>query len=147
MTRPPRPRPRTVWPLFVALVLLVGCVRAEAGNDGSRRDARKVHVTIRWSRFHPSTFSFPSGTMVRFVVRNTDPIEHEFILGSKRVQDHIEHTAHASHDGSVPGQITIPPGTSRTTTYTFGRLGTVLLGCHLPEHYAYGMRGTVTVSA
>ena len=80
------------------------------------------------------------------MVRNTDPIEHEFILGSKRVQDYVEHTAHASHDGSVPGQITVPPGKIRTITYTFGHSGTVLLGCHLPGHYAYGMRGTVTVT-
>jgi uncharacterized cupredoxin-like copper-binding protein len=106
---------------------------------------RTVHVSIHWSRFHPSSFAFPEGTTVRFVVRNGDPIEHEFILGSRAVQDHVEHTAHADHDGSVPGQITVPPGTVRTTTYRFGSPGTVLLGCHLPGHYAYGMRGVVSV--
>jgi uncharacterized cupredoxin-like copper-binding protein len=132
---------------LLLLTLLVGCLRAEAGShDPFLRGVRTVHVTIKWSRFNPSRFSFPDGTKVTFVVRNTDPIEHEFILGSKRVQDRIERTAHASHDGSVPGQITVPPGTVRTTTYTFGRVGSVLLGCHLPGHYAYGMRGRVTVT-
>ena len=127
------------------LLLLAGC----AGARGSHAQAnvRTVHVTIRWTSFHPSHFAFPDGTTVRFVIRNSDPIEHEFILGSKRVQDHVEHTAHLSHDGSVPGQITIPAGAVRTTTYTFGRPRTVLLGCHLPGHYAYGMRGEVAVLA
>ena len=132
--------------LVVGLVFLSACARAAP----ERRDAplhatRTVHVSIKWSSFHPSRFTFPEGTTVRFVIRNEDPIEHEFILGSKRVQDHIENTAHLDHDGAVPGQITVPPGVERTTSYSFARVGRVLLGCHLPGHYAYGMRGAVTV--
>jgi uncharacterized cupredoxin-like copper-binding protein len=128
----------------VALVLMLsGCAASHADPlDG----VRTVRVTIHWTRFHPSHFAFPDGATVRFVIHNTDPIEHEFILGSRHVQSYVEHTAHLSHDGSVPGQITIPPGAVRTTTYTFGTPGTVLLGCHLPGHYAYGMRGKVLVS-
>jgi uncharacterized cupredoxin-like copper-binding protein len=131
----------------IALLALAGCSGAAADRrDQPLHGMRTVHVTIKWSRFHPSRLSFPDGTTVRFVIRNADPIEHEFILGSKAVQDHIEHTAHPAHDGSVPGQITVPPGTLQTTTYTFSRVGTVLLGCHLPGHYAYGMRGSVVVT-
>jgi uncharacterized cupredoxin-like copper-binding protein len=130
----------------LGLVLMSGCASAAAEHgDPPLRALRTVHVSIKWSRFHPSRFAFPEGTTVRFVVRNEDPIEHEFILGSKRVQDYIDHTAHPDHDGSVPGQITVPPGEERTTTFTFPRVGRVLLGCHLPGHYAYGMRGEVTV--
>jgi len=136
-------RARRVAAAAALVLLLAGCAASRADPlDG----LRTVHVTIRWTRFHPSLFSFPDGTTVRFVIHNTDPIEHEFILGSKRVQDRVEHTAHLSHDGSVPGQITVPPGAVRRTTYTFGTPGTVLLGCHLPGHYAYGMRGSVLVS-
>jgi uncharacterized cupredoxin-like copper-binding protein len=135
--------PRVAGGLVVA-ALLVGCATSRAASPP---EPRTVHVTIKWTRFHPSHLSFPAGTTVRFVIRNTDPIEHEFILGSKRVQDHVEHTAHLAHDGSVPGQITVPAGAVRTTTYTFGPPGSVLLGCHLPGHYAYGMRGTITVLA
>jgi uncharacterized cupredoxin-like copper-binding protein len=124
-------------------LMLAGCGRSRADPVGG---IRTVHVTIQWTRFHPALFSFPEGTTVRFVIKNADPIEHEFILGSKRVQDHVEHTAHLAHDGSVQGQITVPPGTIRTTTYTFGRPGGVLLGCHLLGHYAYGMKGAVTIT-
>ncbi len=128
---------------FLLLVPLAGCAAtAQAGPP----PAIVQHVTIHWSRFHPATFDFAEGTTVRFVIHNTDPIDHEFILGSRAVQEHIERTAHPDHDGSVPGQISVPAGATVETTYTFGRPGTVLLGCHVAGHYAYGMRGKVRVS-
>jgi uncharacterized cupredoxin-like copper-binding protein len=135
-------RTRLLVPLLLMLPL-AGCAgRAAAGPP----PVLVQQVTIQWSRFHPSTFDFAAGTTVRFVIHNTDPIDHEFILGSRAVQDHIEHTAHPDHDGSVPGQISVPAGTTVETTYTFGRPGTVLLGCHIPGHYGYGMRGSVRVT-
>ena len=72
-----------------------------------------VEVTIHHSTFDPPAFTFARGTTVTFVIRNTDPIEHEFIVGDQAVQYYIEHTEHPTHDGSVPGQISIPPGTTR----------------------------------
>ena len=105
-----------------------------------------VEVTIHHSTFSPSHFSFPAGTRVRFVIRNTDPIDHEFIVGSRLVQLYVEHTAERVHSGAVPGQVSVPAGTTRETTYRFGRAQPLLFGCHLPGHYAYGMRGTISVT-
>ncbi len=129
--------------LVPVLVALAACT-ARAGADPA---VRTQHVTIHWSRFQPAGYVFPAGTTVRFVIHNTDPIGHEFILGSRAVQLYIENTAHPAHDGSVPGQISVPPGATVVTTYTFGRPGTVLLGCHVAGHYAYGMRGSVRVTS
>ena len=42
--------------------------------------------------------------------------------------------------------MTIPAGTSRTTTITFATPGTYLYICHLPGHEAYGMVGTLVVT-
>jgi len=40
----------------------------------------------------------------------------------------------------------VPAGTTRATTVTFGpSTGTMLFGCHLPGHYAYGMVGTIEI--
>ena len=59
----------------------------------------------------------------------------------------MEHTKERLHDGSVPGQISVPAGTTRATTFTFGASSNNLLfGCHLPGHYAYGMRGSISIS-
>lgn len=129
------------------LVVIAGVALA-AYAQASRGDGEDpaVVVTIEHSRFDPERYSFPVGTTVRFDITNGDPIDHEFILGDQALQDYIERTDHPAHDGSVPGQISIPPGETRSTTYTFDEAGTVLLGCHLPGHYAYGMRGFVEVT-
>jgi uncharacterized cupredoxin-like copper-binding protein len=127
-----------------AAATLVG-FRLTASHDGTA--IRTVPITIHHSSFSVSRLSFPAGTTVRFVVTNTDPIDHEFIVGDRAVQHHIEVTEHPEHDGSVPGQISIPAGTTRTSTYTFGAPGSGLLfGCHLPGHFAYGMRGPIVVT-
>ncbi len=108
---------------------------------------RTVVITIHWSRFQPSEVRMTQGDTVRFVIHNTDPIDHEFILGDEQVQDAHEHGTQASHDGSVPGQVSIPAGQTRTTTYTFERPLSLAYACHLPGHYRYGMVGVVRVTA
>jgi uncharacterized cupredoxin-like copper-binding protein len=80
---------------------------------------------------------------VRFVVTNTDPIDHEFIIGDQAVQVAHELGTEAFHPPR-PGEITIPAGETVSTTFTFGERD-LLFGCHLPGHYVYGMRGTVDV--
>jgi uncharacterized cupredoxin-like copper-binding protein len=131
--------------LVVAVALLAAATTAFAFSRGSGE--RVVEVTIHHSHFAPSNLSFSAGSTVRFVIHNEDPIAHEFILGGRTVQYYMEHTAHPSHDGSVPGQISVPAGTTVTTTYTFASHPYGLLfGCHLPGHYKYGMRGVVTIT-
>jgi len=104
-----------------------------------------VHVRIHYSHFDPSAFSFEPGQTVTFVVQNTDPIDHEFLLGDDAAQLAHERGTEASHPPR-PGEMTVPAGTTATTTYTFGEPGELILGCHLPGHYAYGMRAPVTVA-
>ena len=39
----------------------------------------------------------------------------------------------------------MPAGETVVTTYTFPKIsGSLIFGCHLPGHYDFGMRGTVT---
>lgn len=145
-----RPR-RTLALLAAAFAALAvagaGCAAANA--DG--RSTTTVQVRIHHSTFDPIEMTFDRGTTVTFVVRNTDPIEHEFIVGNSAVQLYIENTAHSGHDGSVPGQISIPAGETRTTTYTFTRVtnrpSDMEFACHLPGHFRYGMHGPITVTA
>jgi uncharacterized cupredoxin-like copper-binding protein len=81
---------------------------------------------------------------VRFVITNTDPIDHEFILGDEAVQRRHETGTEPAH-GLVPGEVSAPAGAVSETSYTFSRAGVVLIGCHAPGHYAYGMQGRVLV--
>jgi uncharacterized cupredoxin-like copper-binding protein len=133
--------------IAAAAAMLFGLHAADAAGNHAG-GVRTVDVTIHYSHFSVSHLSFPAGTTVRFVIRNTDPIDHEFILGTRGVQELMEHTKERVHTGAIPGQISIPAETTRTTTFTFGAPGNDLLfGCHLPGHYRYGMRGSITVTA
>lgn len=102
-------------------------------------------MKIRDSRFVPDQFEFEAGTTVTFIVENTDPIDHEFLIGDEEEQQAHEEGTEARH-GAEPGEVSIPIGETRTTTYSFEEPGTILIGCHLPSHYDYGMRGDITVT-
>ena len=125
--------------LAAALLLAASACSPEVAEDAS------VQVKIRFSRFIPDRFEFPSGSTVTFVVTNRDPIDHEFIIGDEQVQQvHQEGTE--AHHGAKPGEISIPAGETRSTTYTFAQPGRLLIGCHLPGHYDFGMRGEIEVT-
>jgi uncharacterized cupredoxin-like copper-binding protein len=142
-----RPRP---WLLATVLVLVAAAalaVRAAGSAAGDGPD-RTVIMTMHHSRFEPALVRVEPGERVRFLLRNTDPIDHEFILGDDDVQRRHEAGRQRQHHGEVPGERSVPAGQEATTTYTFpaGVDGQVLqFACHLPGHHAYGMHGTVRV--
>jgi uncharacterized cupredoxin-like copper-binding protein len=125
--------------LAVSILALGGCALTAEAEETA------VAVNISHSRFDPEAFQFDTGETVRFVIHNADPIDHEFLLGDEADQVRHERGTHASH-GAVPGEISVPAGSTRSTTYTFTEPGDLIIGCHLPAHYAYGMRANVTVT-
>ena len=127
--------------IVAAAVILVPVLLYATPSAGS---TQTFAITVRYSRFMPAQFTVRRGTTVRFIITNTDPIDHEFILGDEAVQGHHENGTEPTH-GQVPGEVSVPPGTVAETTYTFLRPGLLLIGCHAPGHYAYGMRGWVRV--
>ena len=105
-----------------------------------------VVLDVEHSRFEPSYVRVAEGTEVRFVVSNGDPINHELIVGPADV--------HARHrDGTEPfheprdGEVSVGPTSRRSRPTCSTSPGTVEMACHLPGHYAYGMRGEVEVVA
>lgn len=131
----------------VALTLLVGAAAASRGA-AARANAGTVHITIHYSSFAPDSLDVDPGETVRFVIRNTDPIDHEFILGDPAVQRRHEQGRERHHHGDVPGERSVAAGQEAATTYSFpftldGQ--TLEFACHLPGHYAYGMHGTARV--
>jgi len=138
------------WRLAVALVLVATvapAVRAAGSAAGDGPD-RTVVVTMHHSRFEPALVEVAPGERVRFLLRNTDPIDHEFILGDDDVQRRHEAGRQRQHHGEVPGERSVAAGQQAATVYAFpaGLAGrTLRFACHLPGHYAYGMHGTVRV--
>ena len=123
------------------LALLVALVLGGCGGGGG---VRTVELTVRHSRFLPAEVEVEPGETVRFVISNGDPIEHEFILGDEEVHARHADGTEAEH-GAVPGEVSIAAEAVASTTYEFSAPGTLEFGCHLPGHWAYGMRGTVRV--
>ena len=127
----------------VAAVLLLAAGAACAPARADPAGPRTVEIVLHDSRFEPSTVQANPDETLEFVIVNTDPIDHEFIVGDDSVQDLHERGTEAHHDPR-PGEVTVLAGETVTTTFTFGEQD-LLFGCHVPGHYAYGMRGVVLV--
>ena len=128
--------------IATALVVSRGWAAARVDDDSPRT----IDVEMRFSRFVAPSFDVAPGETVRFVVHNADPIDHEFILGDDEVQRVHEEGTEAHHPGR-PGEMSVAPGETSVTIYTFPTAPTtLLLGCHLPGHYGYGMRADVRVA-
>ncbi len=136
---------RLVVASALAAAVLVGC------GDGDDQGALgpgpvTVEVALRHSAFVPERVRVVEGSEVRFLVRNEDPIDHELIVGPDEVHERHERGTHAVHD-AVPGEVSVAAGRTGETTYRFDEPGTVVVGCHLPRHFGYGMAGEVEVVA
>lgn len=132
----------------VALALGLGGIAAAWASGPAHASGRgpiTVEIGIRHSHFDRGQLTVPAGAAVTFVLRNDDPIDHEWIVG-----DAASHERHRDGTEPVhstrPTEVTIPSGGSRATTITFPTPGTYRYICHLPGHEAYGMVGTLVVS-
>lgn len=136
----------------LAAAIAAGAVMAYAAyaTAGTGSD-RTIEIMINHSAFDPSRIEVKAGEKVTFVLINEDPIDHEFIIGDKEVQEVHEAGTEAHHD-EIPTEISIPAGETRETTVDFEVNGDLtvadplLFGCHLPGHYDYGMRGLIEVN-
>ncbi|MGH9165643.1 MAG: cupredoxin domain-containing protein [Acidimicrobiales bacterium] len=128
------------------LAAVAGSDPAAAPESGRPAAVRTITLTARHSRFTPGRVTVPVGTTVRFIIRNLDPIDHEFIVGDAATHRRHEVGRETHHHGDEAGEISVPAGTSAVTAYRITSAGPVVFGCHLPGHFAYGMRGVVVGS-
>jgi uncharacterized cupredoxin-like copper-binding protein len=101
-------------------------------------------IGIHYSHYDRGAITVPAGVAVTLILRNDDPIDHEFIVGDADVHERHRKGTEPVH-GSRPTEVSVPAGTTRATTITFSTPGSYLFICHLPGHEAYGMVGTVVV--
>ena len=118
----------------------------DAGDEVLGPGDVTVTLVIQHSRFAPARVVVRQHTNVTFRIVNHDPIGHEFIVGDDEVHARHEAGTHGKH-GALPGEVSVGPGETATTTYPFHEPGTVLFACHLPGHFAYGMVGDVIVTS
>ncbi len=111
---------------------------------------RTVQIDMQDSmRFTPDAISVRKGETIRFVVKNSGQLKHEFNLGTEKdLRAHyeimkkfpeMEHDEH--HIASVA------PGQTGEVIWKFTTAGTVNFGCLHPGHYEAGMKGRVRVGS
>ena len=127
-----------------AVVALAGPVLAACSSSAKAEAVDHATIAIRFSKFTTKELTVPVGTPIEFTLRNDDPIEHEWIVGTADVHEQHRTGSEAVHD-SRPAEVTIPALESRKTVVTFDRPGDYQFVCHLPGHEEYGMRGTIHV--
>lgn len=162
---------KTRRPILGALVVAAGLLVAGCGGGGGggstapkassniggpgdpAQAARTVEVHAGDDlRFQPDTVSVKVGETVTFKVVNDAQVEHDFTLGDDNAQNAHEQEMRAMASGNMAGMnddanaIHIPPGQTKTITWTFTKAGTTIYGCHEPGHYQSGMRGTITAA-
>lgn len=139
----------------VALALAVGAVTSVTGYAvdaaGSEQEPLgpgvvTVEVGIHHSRFDVAALTVRRGSLIRFEVRNQDPIDHELVVGEGDV--HRRHAAGSERrHPPVPGEVSVAPGDTGLTFYVADEIGPLVYACHLPGHVAFGMQGTIDVVA
>jgi uncharacterized cupredoxin-like copper-binding protein len=136
-----------VLPLLV--VLAAGCSAADGASPAASSAATRISVSLTDAlKIEPATMAVPAGVPITFVVTNTGATEHEFYLGNEAAQatheQEMQSMGGMTHD--EPEGIAVNPGETKELTFTFAQPGATLAGCHLPGHYASGMKAAITVN-
>ncbi|MDT7523873.1 cupredoxin family protein [Rhodoferax sp. TBRC 17198] len=150
---------------FIATCALLACATgsfaagSHAGGHGTEAIgkpgvAAKVSRTVQIDmtdnmRFTPSTVTVRKGETVRFVVKNSGQLKHEFNLGTEKdLKEHYEMMKkfpEMEHD--EPNIASVAPGKTGEVIWQFTQAGTVNFACLHPGHYEAGMKGAVKVGA
>jgi uncharacterized cupredoxin-like copper-binding protein len=133
-------------------------------SPGSSAAPREVNVVLKDWIFLPDPVDVVPGETLLIHVVNGGLEIHELVIGDTAVQDAWE-AAEAATIGAPPGPtpvVSVPPAASGirvvvpsgqridltwTVPPTAADVGRLLLGCHIPGHWAKGMRASLTVAA
>lgn len=120
--------------------------------NGRPGDPAKVSRVIDMTmddtmRFTPDRVTVQAGETVRFFLKNTGRVEHEFVIGPMdELREHAEmmrRMPEMKHE--EPNQITLAPRQIGGVVWQFDRPGTVDFACLVPGHFEAGMVGQVQV--
>jgi uncharacterized cupredoxin-like copper-binding protein len=128
-------------------------VKKEQKDWGIAGDAKSAKRSIEVGmadnmRFTPARIEVRQGETVKFVVRNTGKVMHEFVIGTKAENDkHAELMVkfpNMEHD--EPYMAHVPPGKTGEIVWTFNRAGEFEFACLIAGHYQGGMVGKIMVA-
>jgi len=141
------------------------------GEPGHRAKAsRTVMITVRDNLYEPDTIDAKKGETIRFVIKNTGELLHEFNIGTPAMHaDHQKEMAQMAEHGMItatgvnhqlmmmdhgkaglpsmkhddPNAVLIEPGKTAELVWKFPKNAKLEFACNLPGHYEAGMVGQV----
>ncbi len=125
----------------------------EAGAIGVPGQAAKVTRTVEVDmtdamRFNPANVRARQGETIRFVLKNSGQVKHEFVLGTPtELKEHYtQMMKFPEMEHEDPKMVTLAPGATGEVIWRFTKAGKVDFACLQPGHYDAGMKGVVTVA-
>ena len=126
-----------------------GFAAGEAGDDHA--DVRVIEIEMTEGKgtmaFLPKQIDVRKGETVRFKLKNSGALDHEFVLGTVK-----ENRAHAEMMASMPDMVhpdanaaRVASGQSSGLVWKFSKQGEFEFACLIPGHYEAGMHGIVVV--
>ena len=147
--------------LLLALAT-AGCTSAPAGTPpitpGTASQPREVIIVARDDRFSPAVLDLVPGETIMLHVLNGGLETHEAIIGDEAVQTAWEVAEADANDpppppgptpvASVPPElaglrVVVRSGERSDVVWTVPGTQGLIVGCHIPGHYARGMRSPV----
>lgn len=144
-----------VW--FAAAAVASGSHTGGHGHDasdiGRPGQAVKVSRTIQVDmtdtmRFILNKVAVTQGETIRFVVKNSGQLKHEFVMGTvKALKEHYElMKKFPEMEHADDNMLTVAPGQTGELIWQFTKSGPVDFACLQPGHYDAGMKGLIQVA-
>jgi uncharacterized cupredoxin-like copper-binding protein len=98
-------------------------------------------------RFVPDRIEARLGETIRFKVRNTGQVMHEFVIGTPAQNaEHAElMTKFPNMEHDEPYMVHVAPGKTGQVVWTFNRPGEFEFACLIAGHHSAGMKGAILV--
>jgi len=123
-----------------------------AGEPGNpKKPARIVQVTMREMDgkmvYLPDRIEVKRGEQIRFMIRNSGLLDHEFILAT--TDENLKHAEEMKKNPEMehddPNAKRVMPGKNSEVVWRFTKAGQFEFGCLIPGHREAGMTGTIVV--
>jgi uncharacterized cupredoxin-like copper-binding protein len=124
-----------------------------AASIGLPGQAAKVTRTITVEmtdgmRFIPGKLAVKQGETIRFVIRNSGQLKHEFVMGTvKDLKAHYKlMKKFPAMEHADDNMLSVAPGQSGELIWQFTKTGAVDFACLQSGHYDAGMKGVIDVT-
>ena len=126
------------------------------GEAGKAKDvSRTINILAADMEFDVKELKIKDGETVRFIIKNTDELEHDFTIGPPELQvqhrkemaemmEKMEAGQMMSMKHADPNAVFLKAGETKELIWKFGEVKNLEFACNVPGHYDAGMMGKFT---